>query len=82
MIKETANCHSHQQDATVLKDDTKRWCVSHKTACVLPKFIEAFGAGFSCTSYSPLNKDATKNATAMDKNIKDKDDPEDRSREW
>ncbi len=64
------------QDGTVLHNDEQRWCVAHKEACSLPGTIDAFGAGFSCTSYSLLNKDATKNATAMDKAMKNKDDPE------
>ena len=64
------------QDATVLLDDEKRLCVVHESNCHLPHSIHAFGAGFSCTSYSLLNKDAGKNATAMDKAMKNKDDPE------
>ena len=56
----------HDQDATVLKDDEKRHCAVHSDPCCVPD-IDAFGAGFSCTSYSNLSKDASKNATAMHK---------------
>lgn len=38
----------------------------HDDNCKLPK-VDAFGAGFSCTSYSHLNKDSAKNASAMAK---------------
>lgn len=64
------------KDATVLMDDEKRSCVVHERNCRLPSSIDAFGAGFSCTSYSLLNKDAGKNATAMEKAMRNKEDPE------
>lgn len=64
------------QDATVLLDDEKRSCVVHERNCHLRSSIDAFGAGFSCTSYSLLNKDAGKNATAMEKAMRNKEDPE------
>ena len=46
----------------------------HLEACEVP-LIEGYAAGFSCTSYSPLNKDSKKNADAMQKN--QNGDPED-----
>ena len=60
------------KDATVLDDPNKRVCAKHNDASELPP-LAAFGAGFSCTSYSHLNKDSKKNATAMHK---DPNDPE------
>ena len=52
------------EDITKLKDEESRRCVQHCKACpLLP--ISCFAAGFSCTSYSRLNKEAKKNATAM-----------------
>lgn len=63
------------QDATMLINDEKRRCMQHEGPCPLPRALTSFGAGFSCTSYSNLNKDAVKNATAMEKNLKN--DPED-----
>jgi catalase len=48
-----------------LTDDEKRVCVTHESDCALPSNLDAFGAGFSCTSYSMLNADAKHNATAM-----------------
>ena len=41
----------------------------HDNACEL-QALDGFGAGFSCTSYSMLNKDSLKNATAMDRAAK------------
>ena len=64
------------QDATVLLDEDARECAVHERPCDLPESVDAFGAGFSCTSYSPLNKDAAKNATAMDKAMKNKPEEE------
>ncbi|CAK9118311.1 unnamed protein product, partial [Durusdinium trenchii] len=57
------------EDATVLKDDAKRKCRVHGQNCELPDRVDAFGAGFSCTSYSMLNKNASENATAMTKSV-------------
>ncbi|CAK9069202.1 unnamed protein product [Durusdinium trenchii] len=63
------------KDATKLLDDSSRQCAMHcGKPCRLPEKLTCFSAGFSCTSYSMLSKDATKNATAMQK-AKD-DDPE------
>lgn len=45
----------------------------HGGGCPL-RPVDAFGAGFSCTSYSNLNKDAIKNATAMAR--AEEDDPD------
>lgn len=64
------------QDVTVIKEGKgiknkdgslkQRRCEVHKsTECELPWEVTLFGAGFSCTSYSNLNKDCHKNATAM-----------------
>lgn len=52
------------QDVTAMADTERRRCVTHKTACEIPS-LRGFSAGFSCTSYSKLNKDSKKNATAM-----------------
>ena len=49
-----------------MKDDAKRRCVCHSRACEIPE-IDGFAAGFSCTSYSLLNNNAAKNATAMER---------------
>lgn len=49
-----------------MADTQRRRCVVHKAACEIPS-LRGFSAGFSCTSYSKLNKDSKKNATAMQK---------------
>ena len=49
-----------------MKDDAKRRCVCHSRACEIPE-IDGFAAGFSCTSYSLLNNNAAKNATAIER---------------
>lgn len=61
------------KDITCLKSDENRRCVVHDAACELPVALDAFGAGFSCASYSALNKDAAKNATAMDRSTRQAD---------
>ncbi|CAK9086334.1 Uncharacterized protein SCF082_LOCUS40838, partial [Durusdinium trenchii] len=55
------------KDARLLRSDARRVCTVHGGPCRLPSVIDGFGAGFSCTSYSSLNKDAAKNASAMEK---------------
>ena len=55
------------EDARLLRSDARRVCTVHGGPCRLPSVIDGFGAGFSCTSYSSLNKDAAKNASAMEK---------------
>lgn len=46
-------------------DTDQRHCVAHSATCSLPDRLEVFAAGFSCTSYSPLNSEAPSNTTAM-----------------
>ena len=60
---------------TALEKDSARRCVVHDCNCDIAPGADAFGAGFSCTSYSALNKDAAKNATAMEKARQAKPEP-------
>ena len=60
---------------TALEKDSTRRCVVHDCNCDIAPGADAFGAGFSCTSYSALNKDAAKNATAMEKARQAKPEP-------
>ena len=49
----------------MMADAENRHCVVHNKACKMPSTLTGYSAGFSCTSYSKLNKDSKKNATAM-----------------
>ena len=60
------------EDITVLDDDSKRKCLKHGIGCPLNR-LAGFGAGFSCTSYSNLNKDAPRNASAMERAQQDEE---------
>ena len=64
------------EDITALLNDEKRKCLTHNDSCDLPSFLDCFGCGFSCTSYSLLNKDSKENASAMDRQTKGQDDSE------
>lgn len=47
-----------------MKGNNRKHCKVHKKACYLQP-LNGFAAGFSCTSYSRLNKDSKKNSSAM-----------------
>ncbi|CAJ1343682.1 unnamed protein product, partial [Effrenium voratum] len=42
-----------------------RKCVVHERNCPLPRSIDAFGSGFSCTSFSSLNGESQLNTAAV-----------------
>ena len=72
-----------RQDITLLKSDQLRKCAAHSGAnCDLPRELDSFGAGFSCTSYSLLNTQATQNASAMDRMTKHGIAPDDPEEFW
>lgn len=49
------------EDIRHIADDEQRHCVTHAKCCPLPEKLDAFGAGFSCTSLSSLNGEAQAN---------------------
>ena len=53
------------QDIRHINDSENRKCVIHGGNCDLPERLFAFGAGFSCTSFSPLNNESSSNTTAV-----------------
>ena len=53
------------QDISYISDSENRKCVIHNGICDLPERLFAFGAGFSCTSFSPLNNESSSNTTAV-----------------
>ena len=69
------NCHFSNlflgpQDIKHIGSDEERRCVRHCESgvqCNLPE-LDAFGAGFSCTSLSSLNGEAGQNTTAIGDN--------------